>query len=41
MVNLENTVKELVNELEVETDFKPIKAKASVSRLVKEMKNKR
>ncbi|MEM4584733.1 MAG: hypothetical protein QW611_07120 [Ignisphaera sp.] len=41
MVDLEAVVRELVNELDMEPDFKPIKAKASVSELVREIRNER
>ncbi|MEM0232744.1 MAG: hypothetical protein QXL22_01860 [Candidatus Nezhaarchaeales archaeon] len=41
MVDLEAVVRELVNGLDTEPDFKPIKAKASVSELVREMRNER
>lgn len=41
MVDLEAVVRELVNELDMEPDFKPIKVKASVSELVREIRNER
>ncbi|MEM1555673.1 MAG: hypothetical protein QXM54_04010, partial [Desulfurococcaceae archaeon] len=41
MMDLENAVKELVNELDMELDFEPVKAKAFVSGLVREMRDER
>ncbi|MEM2008694.1 MAG: hypothetical protein QXK50_05905 [Ignisphaera sp.] len=41
MVDLEAVIRELVNELDTELNFKPVKAKASVSELVREMRNER
>ncbi|MEM1642830.1 MAG: hypothetical protein QW369_00915 [Desulfurococcaceae archaeon] len=40
-MDLEDAVKELAGGLEMEVDFKPIKAKATVSELVREMRNER
>ncbi|MEM1961801.1 MAG: hypothetical protein QXV03_04050 [Sulfolobales archaeon] len=41
MVDLEAVIRELVNELDTELNFKPVKAKAPVSELVREMRNER
>uniref|UniRef100_A0A7C4H9M4 CopG family transcriptional regulator n=1 Tax=Staphylothermus marinus TaxID=2280 RepID=A0A7C4H9M4_STAMA len=41
MVDLETVVKELVNELDTDLDFKPVKAKAIVSELVREIRDER
>ncbi|MEM3984338.1 MAG: hypothetical protein QW630_07455, partial [Sulfolobales archaeon] len=41
MVDLEAVVRELVDELDTELNFKPVKAKASVSELVREMLDER
>jgi len=41
MVDLEAVVRELVDELDAELDFKPVKAEAPVSELVREMRNER
>ncbi|MEM0050345.1 MAG: hypothetical protein QXW39_07460 [Candidatus Bathyarchaeia archaeon] len=41
MVDLEAVLRELIDELDTELDFKPVKAKASVSELVREMRDER
>ncbi|MEM4985297.1 MAG: hypothetical protein QW289_05300 [Sulfolobales archaeon] len=41
MVDLEAVIREFVNELDTELNFKPVKAKAPVSELVREMRNER
>lgn len=41
LVDLEAVLKELAGELETELDFKPIKSRAPVSVLVREMRNER
>ncbi|MEM0347217.1 MAG: hypothetical protein QW309_00900 [Zestosphaera sp.] len=41
MVDLEVAIRELVDELDTELDFKPVKAKAPVSELVREMRDER
>lgn len=41
LVDLEDAVKKLAGGLEMEVDFKPIKVKATVSELVREMRNER
>ncbi|MEM0352854.1 MAG: hypothetical protein QW459_07725 [Sulfolobales archaeon] len=41
IVDLEAVIRELVNELDTELNFKPVKAKAPVSELVREMRNER
>ncbi|MEM4224869.1 MAG: hypothetical protein QXX93_02795 [Desulfurococcaceae archaeon] len=41
IVDLEAAVRELVDELDTELNFKPVKAKASVSELVREIRYER
>ncbi|MEM1832253.1 MAG: hypothetical protein QXJ97_12090 [Desulfurococcaceae archaeon] len=41
MVDLEAVVRELVDKLDTELNFKPVKAKALVSELVREMRDER
>ncbi|MEM1703717.1 MAG: hypothetical protein QXQ31_06660, partial [Zestosphaera sp.] len=41
IVDLEAAVRELVDELDAEQDFKPVKTEAPVSELVREMRNER
>ncbi|MEM1665510.1 MAG: hypothetical protein QXY06_06710 [Zestosphaera sp.] len=41
MVDLEAVIREFVNELDTELNFKPVKAKAPVSELVREMRDER
>lgn len=41
MVDLESAVKELAGRIEIKIDFEPIKAKATISELVREMRNER